>query len=141
MTSAINAQAPAEQRRCPYFPVSNNPISNALGYGLIGALAHIPFFGGAIFGLTAFGTDRALNWVFAKADISQNNTIANVMKFALRFFTNTIVGMLVLNALGIPLTIGGALLFSAGAYLVVPCFLSCLMYPFLTLANIVNAES
>jgi len=141
MSSAIDSQAPPEQRRCAFLPASNNPVSSALGYGLLGAVAHLPFFGGAVFGLTAWACDRVLNWVFTKADFSQNNTIANVVKFALRFFTHAAVGMLVLNTIGIPLTFGGALLFSAAAYLVVPYFISCVIYPLLTVANIVNAES
>ena len=140
MTNSLGLGAP-EQRRCPFLPASTNPVCSALGYGLLGIFTHLPFWGGVVFGLTAWGSDRLLNWVFTKADFSQNNTMANIVKFALRFFTHAAMGMLILNAIGIPLTLGSALLFSAGAYLIVPCFISCIVYPFLTLSNLVNAES
>lgn len=140
MTAPVAAQTVPEQRRCSCLAPANNPICSALGYGILGLFLSIPFGGGALLGVTSWACDHVLNWIYTKADISQNNTIGNIVKFALRFFAQACVSMLVLSAIGYPISFGVAALFAATTYLVPPCLVYALGYPFRTLINVMGVD-
>lgn len=140
MAAPVTAQTVQQQRRCSCLAPANNPICSALGYGIVGLFLSIPFGNGALFGVTSWACDRVLHWIYTKADISQNNTLANIVKFVLRFFAQACAGLLVLSALGSPISLGAAALFVTTAYLVPPCIVNVLAYPFRTLINVVGVD-
>jgi len=140
MATAVALHNPPAQRQCSYLAPDNNPVWSAFGYGMLGLFLSIPFGAGAFFGMTSWTCDRALNWIYTKADISQNNTIANIVKFALRFFVQAGIGLLVLSVLGYPMTLGAAALFNVTAYLMPPCLMNALVYPFRTLVNVIGVD-
>lgn len=136
MTGPAMMQNTQRQTRCSCLAPFNHPTYSAVGYALVGLFLSIPFSCGALFGVTSWACDRVLNFIYTKTDINQNNTIANIVKFALRFFAHAVLGMVVLGAIGCPLSFGTAALFAAMAYLVPPYLVNVLAYPYRTLINV-----